>query len=386
MSTPDTGEARPEDPEGSTDPLEATLDAYSRPDGGVGVRNYVLVAPSVICSHIVAQRIADATEGAICTPHDHGCAQIGADHEQTERTLLNLAQNPNVAGVTVVGLGCEHLQSGPFAERIEDAGVTVRESAIQDAGGTDAALEEGKQATAELATDAASVGTTDASLGDLTVGVVSSDLDPSTRDVADPLVGETVETLLDAGARVAVAGSERLAPHADAAASRAASGGVAETLRDAAERITEQPGNVRGLVRRATDEPFDSVVGSWGEASVDEFVPYGARPSVEEGLVVVDAPSRFEEATTALAAAGASIVIHVTAEGIPTGHPVVPVLKVTGDGDTAEALADDIDVDARAATPDDVLDELRRVAEGGATAAEQHGLTKFAINRVGPSQ
>jgi|AntDeeMinimDraft_4_1070355.scaffolds.fasta_scaffold08559_2 altronate dehydratase large subunit len=383
MSTPDAGVPRSAE---SSDPLKTDLDAYRRPDGDVGVRNYVLVAPSVICSHIVAQRIADATEGAICTPHDHGCAQIGADHEQTERTLLNLARNPNVAGVTVVGLGCEHLQSGPFAQRIDDAGVTVRETAIQDAGGTDACLEEGKQLTAELAADAASVGTTDAALSDVTVGVVSSDLDPSTRDVADPLVGETVDALLDAGARVAVAGSERLVPHADAAAERAVSDEVTDTLRDATERIADQPGNVRGLVRRAADESFESVVGSWGDASVAEFVPYGGRPSVEEGLVVVDAPSRFEEATTALAAAGASIVVHVTAEGIPTGHPVVPVLKVTGDGDTAEALADDIDVDARSATPGDVLDELRRVAEGGATAAERHGLTKFAINRVGPSQ
>jgi hypothetical protein len=61
------------------------------------------------------------------------------------------------------------------------------------------------------------------------------------------------------------------------------------------------------------------------------------------------------------------------------------VLKVTGDGSTAEVLADDIDIDARSATPDDVLEELRRVADDGATATERHGLTKFAINRVGPS-
>jgi altronate dehydratase large subunit len=161
---------------------------------------------------------------------------------------------------------------------------------------------------------------------------------------------------------------------------------VADRVRDAAERVADQQGNVRGLVRRAADESFDSVVGTWGDAPVDEFVPYGARPSVQEGLVVVDAPSRFEEVTTALAAAGASIVVHVTAEGVPTGHPVVPALKVTGDGDTAEALADDIDVDAGSATSDALLNELRRVAEGGATAAERHGLTKFAINRVGPSQ
>lgn len=369
----------------SVDLLEATLDAYRRPDGDVGVRNKVLVAPSVICSHIVADRIADATDGAVSTPHDHGCAQIGSDHEQTERTLLNLARNPNVAGVTVVGLGCEHLQSGPFADRIADSGVSVRETAIQDAGGSDACIEEGIEATNRLATEATTAETTNASLADLTVGVVSSDLAASTRDVADPVVGETVDALLGASARVAVAGTERLAPHADAAADRAANEEVAVEIRDAVERTADQPGNVRGLVRRSADHPFESVVESWGEASVDEFVPYGGRPSVDQGLVVVDAPSRFEEAATGLAAAGASIVVHVTAEGIPTGHPVVPVLKVTGDGATAEALADDIDLDTRSATAENLLEELHRVADGASTAAERHGLTKFAINRVGPS-
>ncbi|MFC7028554.1 hydrolase [Halomicroarcula sp. GCM10025710] len=111
----------------------------------------------------------------------------------------------------------------------------------------------------------------------------------------------------------------------------------------------------------------------------------GERATAPRGLTVVDAPSRFEEATTALAAAGASLVVHVTADGIPTGHPVVPVLKVTGDAETASALATDIDIDARTADADDVLERLAAVADGELTATERHGLTKFAISRIGPS-
>lgn len=382
MSTPEPGGFPSEE---SPESLDAEIAAYHRSDGCVGIRNRVLVAPSVICSHIVADRIADAVDGAVSAPHDHGCAQVGSDHEQTERTLLNLTRNPNVAGATVVGLGCEHLQSGPFADRLAAQGVRVRETAIQDAGGSDACVEEGIEATEELAAEAAAVDTTGVSLADLTVGVVSSDLAPSTREVADPLVGAVVDALVDAGARVAVAGTERLAPHPEAATDRAADRAVAEAVRDGVERPPGQPGNVRGLVRRATNLPFEAVVGSWGAAPVGEFVRYGDRVTIDQGLVLVETPSRFEEAATALAAAGASIVIHVTAEGIPTGHPVVPVLKMTGDGTTADALTEDIDIDARSATRDDVLAELRRVADGGSAAAERHGLTKFAINRVGPS-
>lgn len=369
----------------AADPLEDDIEAYQRSNGEIGVRNRVLVAPSVICSHIVADRIAEASEGAVSAPHDHGCAQIGADHEQTERTLLSLSQNPNVAGTTVVGLGCEHLQSGPFADRIGDSGVPVRETAIQNAGGTDACLEEGIEATTELISAAETADRTDAALADLTVGIVSSDLEESTRTTADPLVGEAVDSLIDAGARVLVTGTERLVSDTDAAAGRAETDEVGEKIRKTIDRSAAQPGNVRGIVHRATNLPFESVVRTWGTASPAEFVSYGDRASIDSGLVVVDSPSRFEEATTALAAAGASVVIHVTAEGIPTGHPIVPVIKVTGDGETASALADDIDIDAQSASADDLLAEIRRIANGYPTASEQHGLTKFAINRVGPS-
>lgn len=382
MSAPETDGSTPDE---AASPVERLVDAYRREDGAVGVRNNVLVVPSVICSHIVADRIAEETENAVSVPHDHGCAQIGADHEQTERTLLNLAQNPNVAGAMVVGLGCEHLQSGPFAERIAEAGVPVRETAIQDAGGSDACLEEGSEAVTELTAEAEDARRTDVRLGDLTVGVVSSDLSESTREVADPLVGHVVDALLEEGARVLVSGTERLRGDVEAAAARAETDELADELRESIARAANQPGNVRSIADRAVDLPFESVVSAWGGAPITEFVPYGGRPSTEEGLVLVDAPSRFEEAATALAAGGASIVLHVTSEGVPTGHPVVPVLKVTGDASTAEALADDIDVNALSATADDVLEQLHRVADGKPTASERHGLTKFAINRVGPS-
>jgi altronate dehydratase large subunit len=70
-----------------------------------------------------------------------------------------------------------------------------------------------------------------------------------------------------------------------------------------------------------------------------------------------------------------------------TGHPLVPVVKVTGDERTAAALPDDVDVDATAdgVDADDVLDYLLDVADGRECCAEEHGLTEFAITRVGPS-
>ncbi|MFB6138658.1 MAG: UxaA family hydrolase, partial [Halobacteriaceae archaeon] len=115
----------------------------SRRDGRPpGVRDHVLVLPSVICSHVVAERIAERVPRARAAPHDHGCGQIGADKAQTRRTFLGVARNPNVAGAVVVGLGCEGVQSDGVAADLREH-VPTRELSIQGEGGTGAAVEAG---------------------------------------------------------------------------------------------------------------------------------------------------------------------------------------------------------------------------------------------------
>ncbi|MFB6106360.1 MAG: UxaA family hydrolase [Halobacteriaceae archaeon] len=363
---------------------DQTFEAYERSDRGVGVRNNVLVLPSVICSHIVAERIADRVDGAVSAPHDHGCAQIGADNDQTERTFVGLAQNPNVAGTVVVGLGCEHVQSDEVAALMTETGVPVRETAIQDAGGTDECMAEGVALAEGLIEDAKTTQRRAATLGDLTVGVVTSDADPTSVETADPLVGEFVRSVVDAGGRVLAAGTERVVPHREAAL-EAATDGAADDLATLIDEQSQYPARTTRVGREAAETSFESVTRAWGGLPVRDVVPYGAVASHDRGLALVDAPSRFEEAATGLVAAGAQVVVHVTADGIPSGHPVAPVVKVSGDESTVAALPDDIDVDATAADAATLRETVRRVADGDPSAADRHGLTEFAITRVGPS-
>ncbi|WP_129115333.1 UxaA family hydrolase [Halegenticoccus tardaugens] len=354
-----------------------------RRTGTVGVRDRVLVLPSVICSHVVADRIAAMVDGAVSAPHDHGCAQLGADNEQTRRTFLGLARNPNVAGVVVVGLGCEELQSDGVAAEMESSGVEVRELAIQGVGGTDACVESGASAAAELA-DGRGGRREPATLSDLTVGVVSSDLADSTVDQADPLAGKIVQNVVEAGGRAVVAGSERLVARPDAARERTASDAIPE-LEALFDRHRGAPAKVTRVAGRARGLPFADATAAWGGRRIDEVLAYGERASVDSGLAVVDAPSQFAEAATGLVTAGAQIVLHVTADGIPAGHPLAPVVKVSGDAKTVAALPDDVDLDANATSVDDALSRLLAVADGAPSAAEKHGLSEFAITRVGPS-
>ncbi|SER39747.1 altronate dehydratase large subunit [Natrinema salaciae] len=361
-----------------------TFAAFERERGGVGARNRVLVVPSVICSHTVADRIASEVPAAVSTPHDHGCGQLGSDSEQTERTLVGVATNPNVAGALAVGLGCETVQSDGLAKSIADRGVPVAAVEIQRAGGTDACRRVGIDRATDLLERTDATRTT-VGLDAATIGVVSSDLRPSTLETADPLVGRVVERIVDAGGRALIAGNERIDAHADALRERAATGDARDRLDAVANRATDSPTAVTETQLRAAEATVSEVSRSWGDLPVRDVLEYGRRPTHDTGVALVDAPSAFDEAATALAAAGAQVVIHVTADGIPAGHPIVPVLKITGDRDTYDALRDDIDAFAGATTCDELLETVRSVLDGEPTCAERHGVTSFAITRVGPS-
>jgi altronate dehydratase large subunit len=372
------------DPSEETELAEETFTGYRRRDGRLGVRNRLLVLPSVICSHLVAEEIADRVDDAVAAPHDHGCAQLGADNDQTKETFLGVGSNPNVAGTVVVGLGCEHVQSDTVAEEIAGRDLPVREVAIQDAGGTEPCIERGVEAISELGDHVETATRTPSSLGDLTVGIVSSDLGDSTVAQADPLVGEFARTVVEAGGRVIVSGNERFAAH-PAEAIATAEGDATSDVEGFLERHRDLPARATRVHARAVERGFEDSVRFCGGLPIREVVSYGEVATHDRGLALVDAPSRFEEAATGLAAAGAQIVIHVTGEGVPTGHPIVPVLKLSADEDTLAALPDDIDVDATVTSPEELTERVCAVANGERTSAERHGVTEFAITRVGPS-
>lgn len=359
------------------------FEGYERASGAVGTRNRILVLPSVICSHMVADRIANAVPEAVSTPHGHGCAQIGSDNDQTRRTFLGLGSNPNVAGTVVVGLGCEVLQSDSVAGQLEERDVPVRELSIQDVGGTDECIEEGIEQVHDLR-PARETTQSSADLGDLTIGVVSSDLRDSTIEEADPLVGRLVESVVETGGRVVVAGSERLTANPEAATAAAENDEVADSLSELFARH-RHPAKATRIAAEARRTDFDVTTRTWGGLPITEIVDYGDQVTSNSGLAVLDAPSRFEEAATGLAAAGAQIIVHVTGDGIPAGHPIVPVLKVSGNTDTVAALSQDIDVDATNTDAVAFRERVLSVADGEPCCAEQHGLTQFAISRIGPS-
>ena len=91
---------------------------YRRPDGRVGTRNYVGVLSTVVCANEVARGIAGQVKGAVAFNHQQGCCQTSPDLIRVTQTLCGLGQNPNLAAVVLVSLGCEgtdvaHLAPSP---------------------------------------------------------------------------------------------------------------------------------------------------------------------------------------------------------------------------------------------------------------------------------
>ena len=92
---------------------------YCRPDGSVGIRNHVLVIPTVGCANQVARGIARTVEGTVWVEHQHGCSQLAQDAAQTEKVFVGHCTNPIVFGVVVVGLGCEVVRAQEVAAEIK---------------------------------------------------------------------------------------------------------------------------------------------------------------------------------------------------------------------------------------------------------------------------
>ena len=125
---------------------------YPRVDGRVGVRNHVLVVPTVICAAVVAERIAAAIApiGAPL-PHLAGCGQLGPDLNVTHDTLAAYTRHPNVGAVIVVALGCEQVVAQYLADSARQAGKPAQIVSIQGEGGTVRATARGIEIAHELA-------------------------------------------------------------------------------------------------------------------------------------------------------------------------------------------------------------------------------------------
>ena len=381
-----------------------TVQAYKRADGRIGIRNHVIVLPTSICSSETAARIAAEVPGTVALPHTHGCCQMGDDHRQTVRTLIGLGTNPNVAAVLVVTLGCEGVEASAVLEGIKGAGKPVRSVGIQAGGGTAATTREGAAILHELAEEAGRHEKIAADIGDLILGMECGGSDATSGLVANPVLGVVSDRLVEAGGTSILSETTELIGAEHILARRARDARVADDIL----RIVKQtegraiamgedirgsqptPGNIQGGITTIEEKSLGCIYKA-GSAPVEGVLDYAERPP-GKGLYVMDTPGQDIESITGMVAGGAQVLLFTTGRGTPTGCPIAPVIKITGNGATYSNMIENIDINAG-----DVIDEgtsieemaertfseFLKVCNGKQTKAETNGHREFGIHRVG---
>ena len=176
---------------------------YPRHDGKVGVRNHVLVVPTVICAAVVAERIAAsiAPIGA-ALPHLAGCGQLGPDLHITHDTLAAYTRHPNVGAVIVVALGCEQVVAQYLADTARQAGKTAQIVSIQGEGGTVRATSRGIEIARALAADLDRAERVWSPASSLVLSVKCGGSDYTSGLASNPVVGRVADMLVDMGGAV----------------------------------------------------------------------------------------------------------------------------------------------------------------------------------------
>jgi len=364
---------------------------YSRTGGDVGTRNAVAVIASVICSTVPVQEIARRVPGAVAVVHPFGCSQVGDDLSQTRRTLVGVAANPNVRAALIVGLGCETNQARQLAARIP-ATKPVEVVGIQDVGGSDVAARIGIEIAERFVLEGKGEERVLHDAAGLSVGVLGLDADECVYSTVYPAVSWVVDRLVEAGARVIVGLTGRLAPAASALLERAQTDLAQERLRGLAQGFSRKAwaDASQGVttVRSWTDEERERAereVLIAGGTEVREVVAYAERPK-EPGLSLMTVPQDPVEALTGLLAGGANVILVASSRGLFSGVVAVPTLVVAPKPARPSAL--DEFVDHHVGTGDVALEGQRllaallEVASGAQCSAEREEIGQFAISQL----
>ena len=393
-------------PVASADGLREYL-GYRRADGRVGTRNEIWILCTVGCVANTARRIAeraqarfgDRVDGIHALTHPFGCSQLGDDLDNTQRVLAALARHPNTGGVLIVGLGCESLQM----QRLLGAVGAIDPARLRtfNAQQSRDETEDGIAAVGELVEIAARDRRTPCPLSTLAIGLKCGGSDGFSGITANPLVGRIADRVAAAhGTPILteipeIFGAEHLlmARARDREVFDGIVGVVNDFKRyflDHGQPVSENPspGNVAGGITTLEEKSLGAVQ-KGGHATVTQVLRYGEQAH-GEGLALLEAPGNDAVSSTALVAAGATVLLFTTGRGTPLGFPV-PTLKIASNSALAAAKPNWIDFDAGRVLVDgdvdaaasELLDLVIATASGQPARNEINGEREIAIWKNG---
>jgi altronate dehydratase large subunit len=381
---------------------------FVRPDGRVGVRNHVLVVPTVICASVVTERIADALPASVVAlPHLAGCGQLGPDMRLTHATLAAYCAHPNVGAVLVVALGCEQVVAEMLVDAARQAGKPAETIAIQAEGGTLRTIGRGRQLAEELSRAIADAPRAWRGLDALVLSLKCGGSDYTSGLASNPALGRLADRLVDQGGAAVLGEIAEIMGAEHVLAARASRPDVGRHLLRVISRVEAEamalgldirgtqpsPGNIRGGLTTIEEKSLGATHKGGERTPVVDVVPYAGRIT-RPGLTVMDTPGLDVESVTGMVGGGAQVVVFTTGLGTPTGNPIAPVIKITGNARTAKQMADNLDLDVSSVMDDTetldgaaerLMSEVLAVASGKLVAAEVLRHREFAIHRRNPT-
>jgi altronate dehydratase large subunit len=387
--------------------MNKTIKGYRREDGTVGIRNHLLLIPTVVCANQVVNRIQQLVPGSVAIPHQHGCSQVGEDKERTHQVLVGMGKNPNVGGVLLVSLGCEVMNAEQIQKEIAETGKPVEWLDIQETGGSVKTIEKGMKVARKLMADINHAQQENIPFKELVIGVKCGGSDATSGLCSNPALGKAADHVIKAGGRIVMGETTEIIGAEHLLAERAVSPGVKQKLYAAIEGFEKEiermgvdmrggnpsPGNIAGGLSTIEEKSL-GCISKAGTAPLQDVFNYAAPVPKSKGFYFMDSPGNDIELVSGMAAAGVHIVCFTTGRGTPTGNPIVPVIKITGNETAACKMADNIDIDVSTVLRgeesfDDagyrIYQDIVEVASGKLTKAEILGHIEFSINRIGIS-
>lgn len=390
-----------------------TFGGYRRADGRVGTRNEIWILVTVGCVSRAAERIARAAAARVATmpgvdgvyafAHPFGCSQLGDDLADTRAILAGLLRHPNAGGVLVLGLGCENNQLEALIERAELAGPVERRrlryfaaQAVEDE------FDAGLEAVEALAVVMAEDRRRPCALADLVIGLECGGSDAWSGLTANPLVGRVADRVCAAGGRAILSEVPEMFGAEHLLTARAADDSVARAIVEMSARFRKyfldhgqpvsenpSPGNRAGGLTTLEEKSLGAVQ-KGGRTTVRQVLPYGGTIAPGAGLALLETPGNDAVSSTAMVAAGATVLLFTTGRGTPLGFPA-PTLKVASNSALAERKPRWIDFDAGRilegvevdTLADDLLAQVVDVASGAPTRSEISGDREIAIWKRG---
>jgi len=388
-------------------PNDRAFMGYRRRDGRVGTRNEIWVLCTVGCVANTARRIAEKanarfagrTDGVFAFPHPFGCSQLGDDLSHTRKLIAALGAHPNAGGVLILGLGCENNQLKALLESAPDLDpARLRAFTTQM---VDDELEDGLAAIEDLIAIAEKDRREPCPVSDLVVGLKCGGSDGFSGVTANPLVGRIADKVSDAGGTPILTEIPEIFGAEQMLLARASSQAVFDSavqvvddfkryFIDNNQPIHENPspGNIAGGITTLEEKSLGAVQ-KGGRSALVKVIRYGERVG-PHGLTLLEAPGNDAVSSTALTAAGATVILFTTGRGTPLGFPA-PTLKIASNSGLATRKPGWIDFDAGVVlsgqsmdeAADALMDLVIETASGKATKAELNGEREIAIWKSG---